>query len=253
MNSVETDKAPTLTDRIAGFLRQQIVSGQYDPDDRLPGESEIAAQFNTSLPTVRGALRDLLADGLIYGKRGPNGGHFVNRPSLHAANRLVSGMTTWLVRSGNISATDILETRRSLGNAFVAMAAQRRTENDLIRFELALRKMSDSSLPNQIFCASEIQFSRALAAASGNRLIMLLNLITTGAYATAARLKVFTFHERETLVDFGHQLVSAIRSRHHERAVSVNNEMQDSLRDFLFSSDLPARGHHQASQEVNLK
>ena len=51
--------------QLAAMLRESIVTGAYPVDSALPKEAEIAEHFGVSLITVRQALRDLEADGLI--------------------------------------------------------------------------------------------------------------------------------------------------------------------------------------------
>lgn len=50
---------------IESLLRNRILTGQLEPGDRLPKETELAAQFGVSQITVRSALAHLEAEGLI--------------------------------------------------------------------------------------------------------------------------------------------------------------------------------------------
>src|SRR5688572_9405900 len=50
---------------LAGILREPIAAGAYSVGAVLPREADIARRFGVSLITVRQALRDLEADGLI--------------------------------------------------------------------------------------------------------------------------------------------------------------------------------------------
>lgn len=230
-----TEVSSNLTDRIANRLRNDIVSGAYQPETRLPNEQEIATSFLASLPTVRSALRRLVAEDLIYSKRGPRGGHFVNRPSVESANRLTGGVTSWLVRSGKISQADILEVLQIIGVSVIRLASERRSEADIAQLEQAILKMSDSSLSNSMFCASEIQFSRLIASTCGNGLLTLLNLVATSAYATAIRHKVFSFEERETIVGLAGDSLAAIRARQAKLGEARMISYVEFLRDILFA------------------
>jgi GntR family transcriptional regulator len=51
--------------QLAALLREPILNGVYPPGTALPKEAEIAGRFGVSLITVRHALRELQADGLI--------------------------------------------------------------------------------------------------------------------------------------------------------------------------------------------
>ena len=56
--------------RVYQGLLAQISAGEYQPDEKLPGEYELAEQFLVSRPVVRDALSRLRDEGLIYSRRG---------------------------------------------------------------------------------------------------------------------------------------------------------------------------------------
>src|SRR2546428_9213661 len=51
-------------------LADAIVSGQYEPGQRLPSESELVKTFGASRPTVNRALRELQLAGIIERRAG---------------------------------------------------------------------------------------------------------------------------------------------------------------------------------------
>ncbi len=59
-----------LVQRVYQLLLAQISAGDYQPDERLPGENDLATRFAVSRPIVREALRRLRAEGLIYSRQG---------------------------------------------------------------------------------------------------------------------------------------------------------------------------------------
>ncbi|MET9801855.1 GntR family transcriptional regulator [Streptomyces sp. NPDC006368] len=65
-------------ERIADELREAIRSGRLGPGDRLPAETDMAARYRRSVPTVREALRLLQDEGLIEKQHGR--GNFVRKP-----------------------------------------------------------------------------------------------------------------------------------------------------------------------------
>lgn len=58
--------AVRLYSRIREDLRASITSGAWQPNDRLPSESELITRYSVSRITVRQALSDLQRDGLIF-------------------------------------------------------------------------------------------------------------------------------------------------------------------------------------------
>lgn len=76
------DRRP-LYRQVYEYLRNEIVSGQRPPGDKLPNEGELAAQMGVSAITSRRALRDLAAEGFI--ERTPGRGSIVQRVPFSAA------------------------------------------------------------------------------------------------------------------------------------------------------------------------
>lgn len=62
------------------ILSDRIRQGALRPDDPLPSEHQLAAEFGVSRATVRKALLELQRDGLVHTRRGK--GTFVAKPKL---------------------------------------------------------------------------------------------------------------------------------------------------------------------------
>lgn len=52
--------------QITRWLRDQIDSGSFKPDDKLPSENELAKKFDVSRVTIRRALQSLESEEMIY-------------------------------------------------------------------------------------------------------------------------------------------------------------------------------------------
>jgi len=65
--------------QIRDYILDNINENIWKPDDRLPSENELAAQFNVSRITVKNALSELTEKGLIYRVQGK--GSFVSSSS----------------------------------------------------------------------------------------------------------------------------------------------------------------------------
>ena len=65
--------------QIADILRRRIESGQYQPDTRIPTESELIEAFEVARTTARRAIAVLREEGLIYTV--PQRGSYVARGS----------------------------------------------------------------------------------------------------------------------------------------------------------------------------
>ena len=67
---VPSELALPKHERVRQTLADAIVSGQYEPGQRLPSESELVKSFGASRPTVNRALRELQLAGVIERRAG---------------------------------------------------------------------------------------------------------------------------------------------------------------------------------------
>ncbi|HEY4804127.1 MAG TPA: FadR/GntR family transcriptional regulator [Paraburkholderia sp.] len=72
-------KAPNMPARIYSDILNRIIEGEYKEGERLPTEHMLAERFATSRPTVREALAQLRADGIIATRHG-SGTTVMRRP-----------------------------------------------------------------------------------------------------------------------------------------------------------------------------
>jgi DNA-binding transcriptional regulator YhcF (GntR family) len=67
---VETKPVLPKHERVRRTLAEAIASGEYEPGQRLPSESELVKTFGASRPTVNRALRELQLAGVIDRRAG---------------------------------------------------------------------------------------------------------------------------------------------------------------------------------------
>lgn len=73
---------------IAETLSDEIARGHSAPGDRLPTEAELAARFGVNRHTVRHALADLAARGVVHARRGA-GVYVTGKPTEYPLGRRV--------------------------------------------------------------------------------------------------------------------------------------------------------------------
>ncbi len=149
----------TLTDEIAGALRERVSSGQLSPGDRLPSEQQLAAAFQVSRTVIREAISRLKVEGLIDTRQGLRS--FVAESLPHA--RLDSES---IAKKRRIPA--IFELRLALEPTAAALAAQRRSAAELKQLERhlkALRKAMTSGVGGH---EAQAAFHGTIAKSSGN-------------------------------------------------------------------------------------
>lgn len=113
---------PTLRHQVRERLRQQIHGGQWRAGDRLPSEAELMHAHSVSRITVRLALGDLAAEGLIARAQGK--GSFVAPSAIRQDLSRLQGLAEALESQGRSVRTRILSLRRHRPAASIARALE---------------------------------------------------------------------------------------------------------------------------------
>ncbi len=156
-----------LSDQVQHHLKQAILDGKFKPGDKLPPESQIADMFKVSKVTTREALREMETEGLIEKRRGIHGGSFVAQPGSEKIGQVVINY----YRFGGLTPEELVEFRQILEPSFVALAAERRTEEDLEAIKANIEEVEAAINQGKQNQTKAIEFHRLIAGACHNRLI----------------------------------------------------------------------------------
>lgn len=154
---------------VAAQLRDAIISGELPPGSRLPTETELCESFGVSRATIREALGSLVGQGLIEKTRGLNGGSFVLRPSVGRASESLHLSLQRLGSDDGMTVDEVVESRLVLEVPAARLAARRHTEQDLAE----LRACEHRPRRSRAASSGDRRYHRAVAVASGNRLLQL--------------------------------------------------------------------------------
>jgi len=154
---------------VAQQLREAIVGGELPPGSRLPTEFELRESFGVSRATIREALGSLVGQGLITKTRGINGGSFVSAPSVDQASESLHLSLQRLGSADGVSVGEVAESRLLLEVPAARLAARRRTDADIAE----LRACAHLHAEGRPASGGDRRFHRAVAVASGNRLLQL--------------------------------------------------------------------------------
>lgn len=132
------DDGAGRSEAVARRLASAIALGIVGDGEQLPSEATLAASLNVSTATLRDALSDLRARGLVATRRGRGGGSFV-RASAAALTELSPG------RPAQIAGTDLRElgdARAAVAGTAARLAAERATAGDITRLRELLDRLS---------------------------------------------------------------------------------------------------------------
>ncbi|GGH80930.1 GntR family transcriptional regulator [Pullulanibacillus pueri] len=93
--------------QIEEFLKEKIVSKQYEVDQAIPSERELSEVFGVSRMTIRQALNDLVTEGYLYREKGK--GTFVAAQKIEQPLHEVTGFSEDMLKRGMVPATRIIQ------------------------------------------------------------------------------------------------------------------------------------------------
>lgn len=143
-------------------LHQHLRSGRWQLGDRLPAETELAAQLGVGRSTVREAVRALAHAGLLETRQGS--GTFV---------RALEPDTPWEPRLRQAAVLDVYEVREALEVQGARLAAARRTDSDVaaLQASLAARDQARQRAGGGQFVETDLAFHRTVITAAHNPLL----------------------------------------------------------------------------------
>ncbi len=148
---------------VAEHLRVQIRSGELAVGDKFPPQRELASILQVSRYAVRDALGLLESENYVITKRGAGGGSFASEPSATAA--------VWIeLMKGNVAELEeVLDFRLAIESRIAMLAAERRTEIDLVAMREAIESLPVESPDKSEFREADGRFHSAMARAAGNK------------------------------------------------------------------------------------
>ena len=108
-------KTISLVENLVIQLENAILSGKFEPGEKLPSTSELETELGASRGTLREALRVLQQKGLVESRVGVKGGVFVREAN---ADSVTEGLAQ-LIRRQKISLEDLAEFRQVVESGLV--------------------------------------------------------------------------------------------------------------------------------------
>ena len=166
-------RVPKTAELVAHDLRKRIVRGELREGESLPAEATLTEQFGVSRPTLREAFRVLETERLITVRRGARGGAAVHAPSA----AMVARYASFFLEHDGASLADVLEARVNLESPAAALAAERRTDEDLSLLRAAIEECEQIAADRRRLVLQFSEFHALVVATAGNRTIALLHAV----------------------------------------------------------------------------
>jgi len=149
-----------LSDQVADVLATEIRAGRLAVGDKLPTEAALVEQFAVSRTVIREAVSRLKSLGLVDSRQGSGmyvkdaGFSPLNFDARHAVSKQ--------------AVIQMVEVRRALEAEVAALAAQRRTPEDVLRIRQAIVALEQAVLAGGDGVDEDVQYHRAIAEAACN-------------------------------------------------------------------------------------
>jgi len=152
---------------VSDAIELEILNGNLSPGAQLPTETELSRQFGLTRHTVREGIRILEQGGLVRRKAGRR--LFVVLPS-HGELAPRASRTLIMQR---VSFRDLWEVALELETSAVRLAADRISDNHLIRLRENIEEMNEAIQENASIVRLDVEFHSIIAEATGNQVLLL--------------------------------------------------------------------------------
>ncbi|WP_316805589.1 FadR/GntR family transcriptional regulator [Pedobacter nototheniae] len=171
IETIKSIEVESPVDKIINQLKQLISTGQLQPGDRLPAERMLAEKFGVGRSYVREAILKLEFYGLL--KTNPQSGTYVAGMGIKVMDNLI----TDIIKFNKDDFNALLEARYYLELDAIKLAAERRTEEDLVSLREAIEDFEHKIDSGQDAVEEDMIFHIKIARASKNSVIESMILI----------------------------------------------------------------------------
>lgn len=216
----------TASDSAVRFLRAMIFSGELRPGDRLPPERDLGTRLGISRMTLRLALKALESTGYIVTTRGSHGGSRISD-----VDSLFRCWKQWMRQhAGELD--NVFEFRITVEMRLAALAAERRTADDLRNMELAVAGERPPTDWSALFRA-DMDLHRSIARAARSPYLERAMLGARGEHFVP--VDIMNLDAKKPRIHSTHQsIIEAIRARdaakaaqEMERHIQIVRELTD--------------------------
>lgn len=162
----------SISEQVFNIIKTNIASGNWKAGDRIPSETELAAQFGISRMSVRSALQRLISLGLIESRVGE--GTFVKQFDLAEYFKEATN-----ILDTSITMSDINEFRIFFDNSCISLACERCTETDIDELKSIYADMESCAKDGDFdnFYSYDIAFHKKITDITHNSLYEMINAL----------------------------------------------------------------------------
>lgn len=212
MKNIKPIISTSVTKQIAEQIRSAIIKGEFAKGDRLPTETELAAMYGVSRPSIREAFKRLAAQNLIRARRGPAGGTFISDYTIEDASEIMISSTMLMLSLNSIDVEDVVDIRLFMEKQCCNLALQNWSPEIAQNIEEAYVHLTDTALTDEEFCEADVRFHRSIVQASGNKMLAYLMYSVNESLVPVMNMMIVYVRDREVILSHYAALKKALFS-----------------------------------------
>jgi len=206
------------TEQVVARVYELIKREELKPGDRLPPERELAKDLGISRLSLRSGLSSLISMGVLRSRQGA-GTFIADGPPV-----LDSEPLRLLAALHGFSFENMFETRSVLEVGAAGFAAERATGEQLATMSEEIAEMFANIEHPQQFLVHDINFHRAVAAASGNPTLASLVEMVAAVMYERRRETIDRAHDFRESLEMHRAVYRAIRDKKPDAARAAMRE-----------------------------
>ncbi len=219
--SIKAIEKKRVSDEVFEQMKDQIVSGEWSPGSKIPGELELVDLFEVSRVSVREAIHRLVGMGVLIIKRGE--GTFVSE--IIPSDYFDTLLPILTIERPNV--LEMLEFRNIIEVESARLVSKRADEHDIERMTNIIKKMEDSQGDKQLFSAQDLNFHYAMAIATHNNVIIKVNAILSDMLKKSME-EIVGLTGYEGGIYYHKKILEAIKSKDDKLSAELMKEHIDS-------------------------
>lgn len=221
------------SDIIINQIKNLISSGQLKPGEKLPPERKLSEKLSVSRSAVRDAIKKLEFYGIL--KTHPQSGTVVAGIGISALQGLISNIL-------DVDGSDfksLVETRLILELHSVRLAAERRTEENILKIQKALAKYTIKLQADERTVEEDMMFHLAITEATQNPVLKSLMMVIMPDIMTSfVKFDVCGDDVKAARLQEHNNILEAIIRRDPEGAASMMQYHLKSLKELSIDKSL---------------
>ncbi len=221
-------------DNIIKRLKDLLNSGELHPGDKLPSERKLSESFGTSRAHVRAAIKRLEFYGIL--RTIPQSGTFVAGMDISSLENLIQDA----LHMESYDLFSLAESRLILEANIVRLCCQRRTEEDLIKIEKAMKDYDEKISQSIPAVEEDLNFHRLIADASKNKVLKsMIGIISPDLMTNYRRFWNVCDSPKRSIASIEHRLLlEYIRNQDEEAAVGLITQHLKGIIEYARSQSL---------------